>query len=164
MANGNGMPRIPGFMVGGGVAVSNTAILIGGAALLAALWFMNANNKSKTTIPLSDDQIEQAVLTDVYAYAAYPTQIEQNVDRIRAAITRMRTEYRAAGDAFHKKLRDLRDAMKAGTITREQYRAQHRAAVKEYVDKIHSIRASVMAELGIARAARQEQERPPTVP
>jgi hypothetical protein len=163
MANGNGMPRIPGFMVGGGVAVSNTAILIGGAALLAALWFMKAN-KSKTTIPMSDDQIEQAVLTDVYAYAAYPTQIEQNVDRIRAAITRMRTEYRAAGDAFHKKLRDLRDAMKAGTITHEQYRAQHRAAVKEYVDKIHSIRESVMTELGIARRQRQEQERPPTVP
>jgi hypothetical protein len=163
MANRNGMPRIPGIMVGVGVALSNTAILIGGLALVTWLWIMNANKSKTPTLP-SDAQIEQQIYEDVYAYSAYPAQVSLNHDRVRDAIQRIRDTFRLAREAYRKKIRDLHIALKAGTITREQYRAQHKAALAEFRTAIKARHSEIMLALGVPVHNAQAAYAMPTLP
>jgi len=161
MANGsNGFPK--GFFVGGsaGVALSNTAIVFGGLALITLAWLtMNRGPKIK----MDDETLGQIVESDVLAYAATPTTAENNRDRIRAAINRIRDTFRVARENFIKKIHDLVAARRAGTITNDQFRVQIRAAVAEFHTAIRQRHAEIMHELGIPKYNSDRAEMVPTM-
>jgi hypothetical protein len=162
MTNGNGMPRLPGIFVGGGFGISTGAILVGTIGILAAMWL--ANSMTRPRIPTAG-QLENEVMADVYAYATNPVTVQQNIDRIREAITRARSAFRVALDAYIKKIRDLHTALRNGTITREQYRTQRLAAHQEFRAAIKARHKEIMDALGVPRRRAgqdDDDERPPT--
>lgn len=160
MANGNGVPSIPGFFVGGGVALSNTAIMIGGLAVVAWLWL----TLNKTKPPAMDDEsIAQQIEGDVFAYAASPQSVNENRDRIRAAINAIRDKFTEAREAYQKKMRDLITAKKAGTITQAQFQAQHRIALTEFRAAVKTRHREIMQELNIPHFASNIAEAMPTI-
>lgn len=159
MTNGNGV--IPGVFVAGGVGVSNTAILIGGLAAAAWLWFAYADSQRKE---FGDGKSIQHVMDDVYAYAAYPTQVSANADRIRAAIQRARSAFQTARDSYKKKIQDLITARRNGTITGAQFREQLRLANQEFRAAIRTRHQEIMQELGISVGDSHTANVVPTVP
>ena len=159
MTNGN--VSIPGVFVAGGVGVSNTALLIGGAALATWLWFAYSDSQKKQ---FGDSRNIQTVMDDVYAYAAYPTQVTANRDRVRAAIQRARSAFQTARDSYKKKIKDLVAAKKAGTITHAQFREQLRLANQEFHAAIRTRHQEIMDELGISVGDSHTANVVPTVP
>jgi hypothetical protein len=150
MANGNGgTPRIPGFSLIGGISLSNTAILAGGIALAAWIWFMNAQSRKIAMVDPEQEAID-TVEGDVYSYAANSDQARGNSDRVRAAVERGRSVFRAALDAFRKKHQDLIKARRDGTITSAQYVAQLKLARIEYQKAIRQRWKEIHDALGIS--------------
>ena len=164
MANGNGgVPRIPGFSAAWGVSLSNTAIVVGGLALLAVTWLsMNKNGGSKMAIPMDDESLGRIVEGDVLAYAASPQSVHENRDRIRDAISRVRDTFRAAREAYTKKIRDLAIARQKGLITNVQFQAQHRAALVEFKAAIKARHREIMNLLNIPHFAQSPTVTPTT--
>lgn len=159
MTNGNG--GIPGFFVAGGIGVSNTAILIGGLAIATALWLSTAGSARKQ---FSDRNSMDIVEGDVFAYAADVNQIHANRDRIRAAIERARAAFKIARDAYRKKRKDLFEALRNGTITKDQYKVQRRAASAEFHAAIRTRWQEIHTALGVATRNPHSDTVVPTVP
>ena len=149
-----------GFTFVTGTHVSTGAIITGGLILVAGIWLLTRRAQEAA---MSDGPLERRVLNDIYRASAYPAQVEENKDRIMAAIQRIRDQFRVARDAFRKKLKDLIAARKAGTITHEQFRAQWRLPINEYLAAIRLRHKEIMDQLKVPRR-HEDDDRPPTVP
>ena len=149
MANGNGI-RIPGFFVAGGFGLSNTAILVGGLALVTVAW-LSMNRRPE--LAMDDESMAQQVEADMFAFAASPQQLHENRDRIREALNRIRDKYREAREAWQKKQRDLHIALRNKTITMAQYQAQRRAAQIEFMAAVRTRHREIMELLHIPHRA-----------
>lgn len=156
MANGNG-----GFTIAGGVHVSTGAIIMGGIAAITAIWLLGRKIAEEQ---MSDLPQEIRILNDVYRAAAYPAQVSQNHDRIMAAIQRIRDQFRVAREAFQKKIRDLVEARRKGTITNDQFRAQFRLAINEFHVAIRLRHKEIMQQLGVPVRNKRIANGPPTTP
>lgn len=167
MTNGDGgVPRIPGFFVGGGVALSNVALLIGGATALAWLWFTMSHKRMESIglLPEMDDEsLGKQVEGDIYAYAASPQSVRENRDRIHQAINRIRDTFTAAREAYIKKIRDLHIALRKKLITHEQFRTQVLAAHTEFRAAIKARHREIMQELNIPHFASNDTAVVPTL-
>lgn len=155
MANGNG------FTFVSGVNVSTGAIIMGGIVLVTGLWLLTRKAQEES---MSDDSSQVQVLSDIYRASAYPAQISENHDRITAAIQRIRDQWRVSRESFQKKLRDLREARKKGTITNDQYRAQVRLAINEFHTAIRLRHTEIMAQLKVPVRNYRIANGPPTTP
>jgi len=118
MANGENPVKLPGVMFGGGIALSNTALLVLGA-LGAGLLFMRWNNKEKVKTVLREEMkpenIENKIEQDVIANAAFTETALNNQDRIRETIKRMEP-----------RLREIRNNYRDGILSRDEYVAEVR--------------------------------------
>ena len=162
MTNGDGVPKLPGFFIGGGVGISTSAILIGGLGLLAWTWLSMQNN-NRPKIAMDDETLAQQVEGDVLAYAADSHSVNENRDRIRSAINRIRDTFTAAREAYVKKIRDLAIARRKGLITNTQFHTQKMAAHIEFQAAIKARHREIMEELNIPHFASNETAIVPTL-
>lgn len=149
MANGNGVPRIPGFFVGGGIALSNAAILIGGLALVTMAWLGMNTAGRRIELATDDESMAKQVEADMFAFAASPQQLHENRDRIRAAINRSRDKFTEAREAYQKKIRDLHIALRKKLITHAQFKAQLLAAHTEFIAAVRARHREIMDLLNV---------------
>lgn len=134
MANGNSTGfKMPGFMFGGGIALSNTALLVLGALGLGALYmhFDRTSKKFNSTKVIAAEMdpknIENKIAADVMANAAQVDSVINNQDRIMEAVGRQKP-----------RVKELRDNYRDGVISRD-----------EYIGEIRAIWAQVAEELKI---------------
>ena len=120
--NGTGF-KMPGFFVGGGIALSNTALLLGLLGIGAFMYFKmqkgwnkQENAKKIVAAEMKPAVIEDKIMQDVVANAAYKATAINNQDRIKEYIRRMEPE-----------IRGIRNNYRDGIITREQYINQIRS-------------------------------------
>jgi len=146
MANGDTGVRIPGVVFAGGI--SNTALLVGGAAVVAWLWITHAQNQRKRDF--GDLTNMNKIYQDVVDYSAYPSQVSVNMDRVKSAIARLRTAIQTARDAFKKTLHDLIKAKREGTISNAQFQEQLRIAIEQFKLTVSTQWQVIHQELGIA--------------
>jgi hypothetical protein len=120
MANGDNPVKLPGVMFGGGIALSNTALLVLGA-LGAGFLFMRWNNKERAKTILKEEMkpanIENKIEQDVIANAAFTDTALNNQDRIQATIRRMEP-----------RLKEWRNNYRDGIMSRDEYIAEVRGA------------------------------------
>jgi ABC-type ATPase with predicted acetyltransferase domain len=154
----NGVPvKIPAFaaFLGGGVSVSNTAVLIGAGliglgVLVHTMWSGSAANKNrmKMMAEMSPVVVEQQIFDDVQDYSAYPGQVTSNADRIMDAIRRSASLKELSDDYIHNIMAVL-TAYRSGLITITELRAKLQKAREDYVATIREKWKIIVQELGI---------------
>lgn len=132
MANGNGSPvKLPGFMFGGGVALSNTTILILGALGLGAMYlhFDRMGRKYNATkiiaAEMDPKNIESKIMGDMMANAAQVDTVLNNQDRVMTMIGREKS-----------RIKELRDNYRDGVISRDEYILEIRAIWTQIAEEL----------------------------
>jgi hypothetical protein len=132
MANGNGNPvKLPGFMFGGGVALSNTTILILGALGLGAMYLhfdrmgRKYNAGKIISAEMDPKNIEAKIESDVMANAAQVDSVINNQDRVREAVGRQKS-----------RIKELRDNYRDGVISRDEYILEIRAIWTQVAEEL----------------------------
>ena len=133
MANGNGQGQVklPGFMFGGGVALSNTTMLILGGITLAGLYFHFQKKSGKynaakiIAAEMDPKNIESKIMGDMMANAASVETVINNQDRIMGMIGREKS-----------RVKELRDNYRDGVISRDEYVREIRAIWMQIAEEL----------------------------